>query len=463
MDYLPIFYNLKDQLCLVVGGGEVAARKASLLLQAGGKLRIVSPELCINMQNLVEQNSVEYYPRKYVSEDLSGVGLVIAATNVMAVNLKVSEQSRQLGLPINVADEPSISSFIFPAIIDRSPLIIGISSGGRAPVLVRLLRQKLESTIPIGYGKLTDLVGKFRDRVKKKFNSINERRGFWEKVLEGSVAEMMFAGNEKQAETLLNEMVNSAESISSMGEVYLVGGGPGDPELLTFKALRLMQKADVVLYDRLVSDEVLALCRRDAQLIHVGKARQNHTLKQTEINDLLVELAQEGKRVLRLKGGDPFVFGRGGEEIEELMQHGISFQVVPAVTAAIGCASYAGIPLTHRDYANSVQFVTGHGKNDVCDLPWEHLIQEKQTLVVYMGLAGFSLICRELMNHGMSPTTPVAIISKGTTPSQRTLTGTLETLPAIVLESDIPAPTLVIIGDVVTLQKKLSWFKPGNS
>lgn len=460
MDYLPVFYNLKDQLCLVVGGGEVAARKASLLLQAGAKLRVVAPELCLNMQTLADKKMIEYHQRSYSADDLFGASLVIAATSSIDVNLSVSEQARQIGLPVNVVDKPSLSSFIFPAIIDRSPLIIGISSGGRAPVLVRLLRQKLESTIPAGYGRLAELVGKFRDRVKHKFNSVNERRGFWERVLEGPVTEMMLAGKDELAESLLDEMVESADSTPRVGEVYLVGGGPGDPELLSFKALRLMQQADVVLYDRLVSEEVLALCRRDAQLIHVGKARRKHTLKQEAINDLLVELAQEGKRVLRLKGGDPFVFGRGGEEIEELMQQGIPFQVVPAVTAAIGCAAYAGIPLTHRDYANSVQFVTGHGKDDTCDLPWDRLVQKRQTLVVYMGLASFPVICRELIAHGMPPRTPVAIISKGTTPSQQVVIGTLQTLPITIQDSDIPAPTLTIIGEVVKLHEKLSWFEP---
>lgn len=462
MDYLPVFYNLKGQLCLVVGGGEVAARKASLLLQAGARLRVVAPHLCLNMQTLVDQNPVEFCQRVYAVDDLGGATLVIAATSRMDVNLNVSEQARQAGLPVNVVDQPALSSFIFPAIIDRSPLIIGISSGGRAPVLARLLRQKLESTIPAGYGRLATLVGKFREQVKLKFSNVSDRRGFWEQALAGPVTEMMLAGKDQLAESLLSEMVDSADSTPRVGEVYLVGGGPGDPELLSFKALRLMQQADVVLYDRLVSEAVLALCRRDAQRIHVGKARQQHTMAQDAINDLLVRFARQGKRVLRLKGGDPFVFGRGGEEIEELAQQGIPFQVVPGITAATGCAAYAGIPLTHRDYANSVRFVTGHGKDDICDLPWGGLVQSRQTLVVYMGLVSFPMICRELINHGMAPGTPVAIISKGTTASQRVLTGTLETLPAIVADSDIHAPTLTIIGEVVRLREKLAWFEPGG-
>jgi len=343
MDFLPIFYDLKGQRCLVVGGGDVALRKADLLTRAGACLRVVSPDLCDDLDELIQNNGGEYHCSVYSPDYLSEVALVIAATDDFNVNVKVSEDAKQQNLPINVVDNPDLSSFIFPAVIDRSPVVIAVSSGGQSPVLARLLRGKLESTIPASYGRLAGLVGRFRDQVKARFSTINERRGFWEFILQGPVAEMMFAGKDEQAEELLEAALAAAGGEQkAVGEVYLVGGGPGDPDLLTFKALRLMQQADVVVYDRLVSAPVMDLCRRDADRVYVGKARKNHALPQEEINKLLVKLAKEGKRVLRLKGGDPFIFGRGGEEIDQLMAQGIPFQVVPGITSASGCAAGAG-------------------------------------------------------------------------------------------------------------------------
>lgn len=404
MDFLPIFYNLKGQRCLVVGGGDIALRKADLLVRAGAKLRVVSPDLCDALEELIQQNSGEYHRADYRRDYLSDVALVVAATDNGAVNVQVSDDAKQQGLPINVVDNPALSSFIIPAVIDRSPVVIAVSSGGQSPVLARLLRGKLESMIPASYGRLGNLVGRFREQVKDRFKTINQRRGFWEFILQGPVAEMVFAGKEEKAEELLAQALAAADGeLHAEGEVYLVGGGPGDPDLLTFKALRLMQQADVVVYDRLVSAQVLDLCRRDADRVYVGKARKNHALPQEEINLLLVKLAKEGKRVLRLKGGDPFIFGRGGEEIDQLMAQNIPFQVVPGITSASGCAAYAGIPLTHKDFAQSVRFVTGHLKGDSCDLPWQELVHEHQTLVIYMGLISLSLICEQLIEHGMAP------------------------------------------------------------
>jgi len=459
MDFLPIFYDLKGQRCLVVGGGDVALRKADLLVRAGAKLRVVSPDLCDALDELIEQNSGEYHRAVYSPDYLSDVALVIAATDNSAVNIQVSEDAKQQGLPINVVDNPSLSSFIFPAVIDRSPVVIAVSSGGQSPVLARLLRGKLESMIPASYGRLGHLVGRFREQVKDRFKTINQRRGFWEFILQGPVAEMVFAGKEDKAEELLAQALASSDTDQrAVGEVYLVGGGPGDPDLLTFKALRLMQQADVVVYDRLVSAQVLDLCRRDADRVYVGKARKNHALPQDEINLLLVKLAKEGKRVLRLKGGDPFIFGRGGEEIDQLMAQDIPFQVVPGITSASGCAAYAGIPLTHRDFAQSVRFVTGHLKDDSCDLPWQELVHEHQTLVIYMGLVSLALICERLIKHGMDPEMPIALIEKGTLPEQRVVTGTLATIATIAEQADIKPPALTIIGKVVTLREQLDWF-----
>src|SRR5690606_18622566 len=339
-------------------------------------------------------------------------------------------------------------------------LVIAISSGGEAPVLARLIRAKLETLIPASYGKLAQLASLWRDRVKARFGDGDSRRKFWEKILQGPAAELVMNGQTAAAEQLIQAELNADQSALTRGEVYLVGGGPGDPELLTLKALRLMQQADVVLYDRLVSDGVMELVRRDAERIYVGKRRSEHAMAQENINQLLVDLAQEGKRVLRLKGGDPFIFGRGGEEIELLAQHQIPFQVVPGITAASGCAAYAGIPLTHRDYAQSVRFFTGHLKSDDPNVQWPELALPGQTLVFYMGLVGLAEICAALIAHGRAPETPVALIEKGTTDEQRVLIADLSTIADTVANSDVHGPTLLIIGEVVKLHASLRWFSP---
>jgi uroporphyrin-III C-methyltransferase/precorrin-2 dehydrogenase/sirohydrochlorin ferrochelatase len=348
-----------------------------------------------------------------------------------------------------------------PSIIDRSPVIVAVSTGGRSPVLARLIRARLESLIPAGYGRLAKLVTAFRDKVKQTFKHPPLRRQFWEEVLQGRIAELVYSGQDQAAEKALQERIDSVDGNKTpVGEVYLVGGGPGDPDLLTFRALRLMQQADVVVYDRLVSPAVLELVRRDAERIYAGKERDNHAIPQEDINHLLVRLAKEGKRVVRLKGGDPFIFGRGGEEIDTLAAEGIPFQVVPGITAAAGCAAYAGIPLTHRDYAQSVVFVTGHLQDGTVNLNWKALVQPDQTVVFYMGLHGIETICRELMRHGMPPTTLAALVQQGTTRNQRVLTADLATLPGIVEKAQVKAPTLIIVGDVVQLHERLRWFEP---
>jgi uroporphyrin-III C-methyltransferase/precorrin-2 dehydrogenase/sirohydrochlorin ferrochelatase len=347
-----------------------------------------------------------------------------------------------------------------PAIIDRSPLVMAVSSGGAAPVLARLLRARLESLIPASYGRLARLAGQFRDQVKKRFTRSADRRIFWEKILQGPIAELVYSGQDAAAVSALQKAIDSESGAPNQGEVYLVGGGPGDPDLLTFRALRLMQQADVVVYDRLVAPPVLELVRRDAERIYVGKERNNHALRQEEINALLVRLAREGKRVVRLKGGDPFIFGRGGEEIATLAAEGIPFQVVPGITAAAGCAAYSGIPLTHRDHSQSVVFVTGHLQDGSVDLNWKALAHPQQTVVFYMGLHGVPTICRELVNHGLPATTPVALVQQGTTPNQRVFTSTLQDLPELVKKEDIKPPTLIIVGTVVNLHDQLKWFLP---
>jgi uroporphyrin-III C-methyltransferase/precorrin-2 dehydrogenase/sirohydrochlorin ferrochelatase len=458
MDFLPLFHNLKNAPVLVIGGGEVALRKARLLVDAGAIPRVVTREALDEVSALVARQGGELHLRDYREEDLDGVCLVVAATDDEPLNALVSRQAKARGIPVNVVDAPELCSVIFPAIVDRSPLMVAVSSGGDAPVLARLIRARIETWIPAAYGQLAGLAKKFRSRVKAALPDVQQRRVFWEEAFQGQIAESLFAGKSAEAERLLEAKL-AGSSVKALGEVYLVGAGPGDPDLLTFRALRLMQQADVVLYDRLVAPAIIELCRRDAERIYVGKQRAEHALPQEQINRRLVELAKEGKRVLRLKGGDPFIFGRGGEEIEELAAEGIPFQVVPGITAASGCSAYAGIPLTHRDYAQSVRFVTGHLKDGSCDLPWQDLVAPGQTLVFYMGLVGLPVICEQLMRHGRGADTPVALVEQGTTVNQRVITGTLADLPQRVAEQSVRAPTLVIVGEVVKLRDKLAWFE----
>nr|WP_314490048.1 siroheme synthase CysG [uncultured Pseudomonas sp.] len=458
MDYLPLFHKLQGGRVLVVGGGEIALRKARLLADAGAELRVVAPVVDAQLREMVDAGGGEIRLRGYAADDLHGCRLVIAATDDTQLNAQVSHDAQALSLPVNVVDAPALCTVIFPAIVDRSPLVVAVSSGGDAPVLARLIRAKLETWIPAAYGELAGLAARFRHRVKALYPDVNQRRGFWEEVFQGPIAERQLAGQGAEAERMLRDKVEGAPAQQG-GEVYLVGAGPGDPDLLTFRALRLMQQADVVLYDRLVAPAIIDMCRRDAERIYVGKRRAEHAVPQDQINRLLVELASQGKRVLRLKGGDPFIFGRGGEEIEELAEHGIPFQVVPGITAASGCSSYAGIPLTHRDHAQSVRFVTGHLKDGSSNLPWRDLVAPNQTLVFYMGLVGLPAICAELIAHGRAADTPAALVQQGTTRNQRVFTGTLADLPALVARHEVHAPTLVIVGEVVKLREKLAWFE----
>lgn len=458
MDYFPVFMKLQGQPCLVVGAGEIAARKIELLLKADAKITVIAREISSHVTELQTAHGLNLLQKSFVSEDLIGFRLVISATDNRQTNELVAQTASQQNIPVNVVDSPDLCSFIFPAIIDRSPIIAAVTSGGSAPVLARLLRAKIETVIPPAYGKLAVLAEKFRTAVKQTIKAPSQRRIFWENNFQGSVAELVFAGKGQEAERQLTENLAKHEQGTNFGEVYLIGAGPGAPDLLTFRALRLMQQADVIVYDRLVSPEILELARRDSEKIYVGKQRQYHALPQEDINTLLADLAKSGKRVVRLKGGDPFIFGRGGEEIETLMQQGINFQVVPGITAASGCASYAGIPLTHRDHAQSCTFVTGHLKDNSINLNWTQLAAPNQTIVIYMGLVGLEKICEALIAHGSPKDLPIALVQQGTTSNQQVITGTLDTLPNLVIGKDIKPPTLIIIGTVVTLHDKLAWF-----
>ena len=460
MSFLPVFLDIVDRPCLVVGGGEVAARKVSQLLRARGRVRVLAPTLCAELQSLHEQGHLQHQAGEFQEQALDDCVLVIAATDDREVNQRVSELVRARNLPVNVVDDPELCTFITPSLVSRDPIQIAISSGGSAPVLARLLRARLETMIPSAYGRLASLMQEFRQRVKDKYPSMQDRRRFWEQVVQGPIAEMMFAGQDEEALRALDARLKDPDDQPEQeGEVYLVGGGPGDPDLLTFRALRLLQQAEVVLYDRLVAPVIVDLCRKDAERIYVGKKEDQHAVPQEEINRLLVEHAQAGKRVLRLKGGDPFIFGRGGEEIDTLMEKGVSFQVVPGITAASGCAAYAGIPLTHRDYAQSCIFVTGHMKEGKLDLNWTALAQAQQTIAVYMGVRGVDQLCNKLVEHGLAASTPAAIIRQGTRPGQKTYISDLAGLPALVANEEITPPSMLIIGEVVKLNAKLNWYE----
>lgn len=456
---LPIFINITNRLCVVIGGGEVALRKVTMLLKANAAITLYSPEICPELQALADTGKITYINANFEESQLIGACLVIAATDIESVNMAVSVAAKAKNIPVNVVDSPALCTFTMASIVERSPIVIAISSEGNAPVLARHIRSKIETMLPAGYGRIAGIAGEYRDKVKAKFSSTQTRRIFWEGVLQGPIVEQILSGQEAAARNSLDEMLSDVAESKHHGEVYLVGGGPGDPDLLTFRALRLMQQCDVCVYDKLVSPEVMALVRRDAELIYVGKARDQHTLPQEEINALLARLALEGKRVLRLKGGDPFIFGRGGEEIETLMQHGIPFQVVPGITAANGVSSYAGIPLTHRDYAQACLFITGHLKNGTLDLDWVAMSRPRQTVVVYMGLVGLEQICQQLIAHGVSADMPAAVIQQGTTQRQRVVTATLKNLAEKVSIAEIKAPSLTIIGEVVQLREKLNWFE----
>ncbi|TFG82588.1 MAG: uroporphyrinogen-III C-methyltransferase [Chromatiales bacterium] len=461
MDHLPIFLNVKGTPALVVGGGFLAARKADLLLRAGCKLTVLAPTLGEELARLAETHDFQHKTGELTAADLAGCRVVFGCSHESSINQELRRLATEAGILVNVTDEPESCDFIMPAVVDRSPLLVAVASGGAAPILTRMLKARFETEIPAAYGRLAEFAGTYRERLKQLVPNMTRRRRFWETVIDGPVAEHIFSGQLAEAESLIEKLIEQAADEGDtrpVGEVYLVGAGPGDPDLLTFRALRLMQQADVVLYDRLIGDGILNLVRRDAIRIYVGKRPRDHTLSQEEIGAMLVRLAQEGKRVLRLKAGDPFIFGRGGEEIEALSEHGITFQVIPGVTAAAGCAAYAGIPLTHRDHAQACIFVTGHGKDGELDLNWTALIQPRQTVVVYMGLSSLGLITEGFVTHGADPETPAAVVENGTRESQRVITGTLASLPGKTAEAGIESPALIIVGSVVTLKDKLSWF-----
>lgn len=458
MDYLPIFADLKRRPVLVVGGGEVAARKVDLLQRAGAEIRIVAQSLSPELEQQCLKGEVLWLGAAFDPRQLDEVFLAIAATDDTALNAEVFSEADKRRVLANVVDDQPRCSFIVPSIIDRSPLVVAVSSSGQAPVLARMLREKLEALLPARLGQMAELAGRWRGRVKQRLTLIGERRRFWEKTLSGRFSTLVANGQvgqaERQLEQELERFALCGEGVQ--GEIALVGAGPGDAGLLTLRGLQVMQQADVVLFDHLVSDEILDLVRRDAERICVGKRAGAHSLIQEETNRLLVTLARQGKRVVRLKGGDPFIFGRGGEELQAAAAAGIPFQVVPGVTAASGATAYAGIPLTHRDHAQSVTFITGHCRADDDGLEWADLARARQTLAIYMGTMKAADISRQLIANGRAASTPVAVISRGTRVDQRVQTGTLQQLEELAQRAQLPA--LLVIGEVVELHHQIAWF-----
>jgi uroporphyrin-III C-methyltransferase / precorrin-2 dehydrogenase / sirohydrochlorin ferrochelatase len=466
MDYFPIFLRLAGEPVVVIGGGEVAARKTELLLRTSAKVTVVAPVLIASLAEKAAAGLITHIAAEFQTEHLEGVRLAIAATDKRSVNAWVAHQAERRKIPVNVVDDRELSRFIMPAIVDRSPVVVAIGSSGDAPVLTRRLRERLESFLPQRLGALAKLAGKLRPVIKARIANAGTRRRFWENFFDGTVAADVLAGREQaEGEAVERRVQESLTTISTArlaGEVALVGAGPGDPELLTLRALRALQNADVVLYDRLVSAEVLDLARRDAERIYVGKAVGDAHVSQDDINTMLVKLAQAGKRVCRLKGGDPFIFGRGGEELEALAAAGIRFEVVPGITAAAGCAAYAGIPLTHRDHAQALTFVTGHCKGEIDSIAsaidWAALAREGQTTVFYMGLSQLESIVARLEAHGVPKQRAAAVIEQGTRVTQRVVTGTLADLAQKVRDAGIQSPALLIVGEVTRLHETLHWF-----
>ena len=456
MKRFPLFVNLDKLPVLVVGGGEIAERKINLIIKANANVEVLARKFTPNVEQIISKKKLKKIKKSLdISTLSSNYSLIIAATDNKQVNKKLFNFAKKNNILINVVDQPELCTCTFGSIVERGDLVVAISTGGSAPVFARNLREKLETLLPQSTKQLIDFSSTIREKVIRSFSQLNKRRIFWELFFDAFATKKNIT--KSNLTKLSNQLIKSLRNKNS-GEVFLVGAGPGDPELLTLRSLHLIQKADVCIYDNLVSKDILELVRRDAQMIYAGKLRNNHTIEQKEINKLLVNYAKKGLRVLRLKGGDPFMFGRGGEEISELMAKKIKFQVVPGITAATGVAAYAGIPLTHRDYSQSCIFITGHEKNGELNINWNNLINENQTIVIYMGLNSLPSIVQNLIDYGMRKNMPIAVVQEGTTENQKVVVSTISRVNAKILKTDIQSPAIIIIGEVVKLRKTIKWF-----
>ncbi len=459
MDHLPVFLNLKRSSCLVVGGGVVAERKVRLLLRAGAAVTVAARDLTKDLARFRDAGRIVHHRGAFTGRLLAGMRVVIAATDDDEVNQKVSRTAEDGGILCNVVDDRAASSFIVPAIVDRSPVVVAIGTGGHAPVLAQQLKSRIEAWLPARIATLATQAGRWRELVKKRFATTRERRRFWQRFFDGPIAEHLLANRKREAERELRlELIaNVVPHRRPVGEAYIVGAGPGDPGLVTIRGQQLISRADVVLYDRLVSDEILDMARKDAQMISVGKTANRLTISQHEINELMLAHVRDGRRVCRLKGGDPFVFGRGGEEAQALAGAGLPFQVVPGISAALGCAAYAGIPLTHRGLSSSVTFATARLDGDRAP-DWSTWVRPDHTLVLYMSVGSIAETAGQLIAHGMDVETRYALIENGTTDQQRVLRGTLATIAHDARKARIHAPAIIIVGATAGLGKELEWF-----
>ena len=452
MSYFPTFFDLKGKAAIVVGATPVALERVRLVLGAGATVRVFAHELSAEGRLLVASPGVAWLPGDPAPEDFARATLAFVATGDRERDRAAAAAARAAGVPVNVADQPDLCDFIMPAIVRRGDVAIGISTGGAAPALARLVRERIERVLPARLGDLASFAAKVRQRIKDLFPKPDARRQAWDKLIDGPCGEAVLAGRPAEANRHLVALLNRLDgSRAEPGVVHIVGAGPGDPDLLTLRALQLLQKADVVFYDELIGPEILDYARREAERVYVGKQKSRHSAEQTDINQALLSAARAGKRVVRLKGGDPFIFGRGGEEAEFLAENGVAAIVVPGVTAALGCAAAVGIPLTHRDHASSVTFVTGHGREGAPLADWSGLARKDRTIVVYMGLSAAGEVSARLVAGGLSPSTPVAIVARGTRRDQRLSLGTLASLPALAKRHADAGPALIIVGEVAAL------------
>ncbi len=447
MDRLPISFNIRDRRVVLVGGREIAARKLRLVRRAGGDVTVIAPRLNPELRTLVDSGAVTLIPRGFETDDLDGAAIVFAATGVAAVDNAVAAAARERGIPVNAVDRPDISTFAVPAIVDRDPVVVSVATDGTAPVLARQIRAQIEELLPARLGRLASFAAKFRSAVAASIAPADRRR-FWERVFTGPIADHVLGGELAAARERMLRAINGAREAPRAGRVHIVGAGPGDPELLTLRALQLLQQADVIVYDRLVGPEILDYARRDAERIYVGKAKGAHTRPQAWINNALLRHARAGKTVVRLKGGDPFIFGRGGEELAHLRAHGVDAEIVPGITAATACGAAAGIPLTERGVASGVTFVTGHGMEGDADIDWPGLARSRNTLVIYMGVTTAPKLMTNLIRHGMAPSTPIAVIENGSRPEQRVVRNSLSGLAACIDAAAVTGPAIIVIGEV---------------
>ncbi len=459
LDRLPVFLRLAGKRCLVIGGGVVAERKVRLLLRTGATVTVLAPTATDALQRFADKDSVMWLRESYRDVDMGEYWLIIAATDDESINHEIAEAAEAAGRYCNVVDDNALSSFILPAIVDRSPVVVAIGTDGTAPVLAQRLKSQIEAWLPQRIGELAAQAGRWRELVSKGFDSLSERRRFWQRFFAGPIAGHLLAGRQQAAEKAMRaELLGEAtRSNGPAGEAWIVGAGPGDPGLVTLRGQQLISQADVVLYDRLVSAPVLDFARKEAEMISVGKRPGSKLMSQTAINDLLIKLVRQGKRVCRLKGGDPFVFGRGGEEALALAEADLPFQVVPGITAALGCAAYAGIPLTHRGISGSVTLATAKLDDDVGP-DWPRLLNSGHTLALYMGVNSVAEIRRQMLAHSVSNDMPIAFVENGTTNQQRTIISTVGNMQTDSAKAKISSPAMLFIGAAIRTAERLQWF-----